>query len=467
MDDDTAEGELRMFCRNLGSARKGSGTRRAFRARHQRLRARGISRLLCGPSLILATATVAAVGNASVGAASASVPVATAAGSQCPGVSGPRNPSNPLGLATNPGVDPLHGAQFFVDGPSHGAAAGQIARLLGIDANVPVGHYLSAFQDNVSWQSFLTGTVDKKLPTVSKTNQTDIHLLEKIASEPEAQRISTASSDKGFAPGTPGGIGAFTNKLFCGNFTADPGTVPIISTYLMHPVLGGCATTAQIQKYMPLFEQRVNAIVSATGDHAVVYLLELDAVGSSACMAQHGSLPAWETMLKYEVDHFATLPHAVVYVEGGYSDSNTPQYAAKMLNTVDINKIEGFFTNDTHLQWTSNEIKYGETISHLTHGARFIINTADNGQGPKLNPHPTTQGVEDNCNPPGRGLGPQPTTDTGVANIDAYLWTHIPGNSGGSCNGGPPPGGFFPAFAIGLASRANGKLGPGSPSKPY
>ena len=456
-----------MFCRKLKSARKGPGGRRPITSEHQRPPARCIARLLCGSSVILAAATAAAAANATVAAASASVPVATAAGSQCPGVSGPRNPSNPLGLATAPGADPLRGAQFFVDGPSHGAAAGQIARLLGIDANVPVGHYLSVFQDNVSWQSFLTGTVEKKLPTVSKTNQTDVHLLEKIASEPEAQRISTASTDKGFSPGSPGGIGAFTNKLFCGNFTADPGTVPIISTYLMHPALGGCSTTAQIQKYMPLFKQRVNAIVSATGDHPVVYLLELDAVGSSACMAQHGSLPAWETMLKYEVDRFATLPHAVVYVEGGYSDSNTPQYAAKMLNQVDISKIRGFFTNDTHLQWTSHEIKYGETISHLTHGAHFIINTSENGQGPKLNPHPMTQGVEDNCNPPGRGLGPQPTTNTGVANVDAYLWTHIPGNSGGSCNGGPPPGAFFPAYAIGLASRANGKLDPGSPSKPY
>ncbi len=457
-----------MYSRNLASARPRPGDGHAVRAKRQRFRASVVARLLCGSSVVLAAAaTAVAAGSVSVASAQARGPVATAAGSECAGVSGPRNPSNPLGLATAPGANPLKGAQFFVDGPAHGAAAGQIARLLGIDANVPVGQYLPAFQDDVSWQSFLTNTVDKKLSTVSKTNQTDIQLLEKIASEPEAQRISTASSDKGFSPGTPGGLAAFTNKLFCGNFTADPGTVPIISTYLMHPVLGGCSTTAQIQSYMPLFEQRVNAIVSATGDHAVVYLLELDAVGSSACMSQKGSLPAWEKMLKYEVDQFATLPHAVVYVEGGYSDSNTPQYAAKMLNQVDISKIRGFFTNDTHLQWTSHEIKYGETISQLTHGAHFVINTSDNGQGPKLNPHPTTQGVEDNCNPPGRGLGLQPTTDTGVANVDAYLWTHIPGNSGGSCNGGPPPGTFFPAYAIGMASRANGKLGPGSPSKPY
>jgi hypothetical protein len=43
----------------------------------------------------------------------------------------------------------------------------------------------------------------------------------------------------------------------------------------------------------------------------------------------------------------ATLPHAVVYVEAGYSDSNTVGYTARALNAIDINKIRGFFTNDT------------------------------------------------------------------------------------------------------------------------
>ena len=424
---------------------------------------RHLTRWICSSGLVLTAAAAASGASATVAAAST-----PRFSSDCGGVSGPRNPDNPLGLSTAPsGNNPLDGAQFFVDGPAHGAAAGQIARILGIDANVPVGHYLPAFKDDVSWQSFLTDTVDKKLPTVSSQDQTDIKLLEKIASQPESQRISIASADKGTQPGTPAGIAAFTNKLFCGNFTADPGTVPVITTYFMHPVLGGCSTTKQIEDYMPLFKDRVDAVVSATGDHRVVYLLELDAVGSSACMARQGSLPAWEKMLKYEVDQFATIPHAVVYVEGGYSDSNTPRYAAKMLNHVDINKIEGFFTNDTHQQWTSHELKYGEKISHMTGGAHFIIDTADNGTGPKLNPHPMTEGVEDNCNPPGRGLGIQPTTTTGFKNVDAFLWTHIPANSAGSCNGGPPNGTFFPSYALGLAERANGQLGPGYPSKPY
>ncbi|MHB1837935.1 MAG: glycoside hydrolase family 6 protein, partial [Solirubrobacteraceae bacterium] len=75
-------------------------------------------------------------------------------------------------------------------------------------------------------------------------------------------------------------------------------------------------------------------------------------------------------------------------------------------------------------------------------------------------------GNEDLCNPPGRGLGPMDTTDTGFPLADAFMWTHPPGNSSG-CGGGPPGGVFWPAYAIGLAERANQQLGPRFPSRPY
>jgi hypothetical protein len=45
---------------------------------------------------------------------------------------GKRDPSNPLMLPVGPAAgNPLQGANFFVDGPAHGDAAGQIAKLLG------------------------------------------------------------------------------------------------------------------------------------------------------------------------------------------------------------------------------------------------------------------------------------------------------------------------------------------------
>ncbi len=388
--------------------------------------------------------------------------VADSGASGCTGLAAPRDAANPLGLAKTPGADPLSGARFFVDGPTHGAAAGEIARLLGIDSSVPVGHWLPAFPDDESWQNFLTTTVDPKLAGASASVRRRVELLEDIAREPETQLVSTHADG-----GSPAGISAFVTKILCHNLTADAGSVPVLSTYLMHPVLGECASTSQIDAYMPLFERRVNAMAAATGSQPVVYLLELDAVGSSSCMAKEGSLPAWERMLRYEVDRIASLRHAVVYIEGGYSDSNNPSYAAKILNAADIRRVRGFFTNDTHNNWTISEVRYGEHVSRLTGGSHFIIDTAQNGRGPKLNPHPATQGIEDLCNPPGLGLGPLPTTRATFPNVDALLWTHTPGNSSGPCNGGPPPGSFWPARAMQLAASANQQYGPHYPSRPY
>lgn len=63
---------------------------------------------------------------------------------QCPEpYSAGRDRSNPLALPTPPGPNPLNGARFFVDGPTHGAAAGAIAQLMGLNP--------TALPDDESW----------------------------------------------------------------------------------------------------------------------------------------------------------------------------------------------------------------------------------------------------------------------------------------------------------------------------
>ncbi len=342
-------------------------------------------------------------------------------------------------------------------GPSRGNyAATTIAKLLGINvAQIPPTESWASFERQIE-----TGPPQRKLAS-DPALATKVDELALIARQPQAQRISTYSWG-----GTPSGIFKQTRKVFCTIEASDPGTIPIISTYFLHPNLHGCPTTAQIDGYMPRFRRQIRAMAKATGRHPAVYLLELDAIGSSGCIARQGAMPAWEAALRFEMRTVEALPHTVVYVEGGYSDSNTPRYAARILNAVRVQRIQGFFTNDTHNQWTSNEVRYGLRISRRTGGAHFIVNTSDNGRGPKLNAHPGRQGVEDLCNPPGRGVGIPDTTDTGHPTADAFLWTHPPGISGGTCNGGPG-GGFWPAKAEAEASRANDRLGPATPSRPY
>jgi cellulase/cellobiase CelA1 len=109
----------------------------------------------------------------------------------------------------------------------------------------------------------------------------------------------------------------------------------------------------------------------------------------------------------------AALSHTVVYVEGGYSDSNSVTYTARVLNAIGVNRIRGFFTNDTHEAWTIDEVRWATKVARRTHGAHFIVDTADNGRGPLLNRVKVGHGIEDLCNPPKRGLGPPDTTNTG------------------------------------------------------
>jgi endoglucanase len=375
-----------------------------------------------------------------------------------------RNPANPLDLPVPPPPgNPLTGAQFFVDGPAHGAAAGAIARLVGLDPK--------HISDSETWGKFYdrlqSGPIAAKLgrnPGLAHK----VKLLEKIASEPEANRFSLYSGGGG-----PGAIYGQVHKILCHNMQADPGTVPIFTTFFLYQA-GYCESKSDILVHRGTFQRQIDEMARGIDKRPAVMLLELDAIGASHCMQSTGALPYWEANIRYEVDKMAALPHTVVYVEGGYADGNSPGYTASVLRAVDVGKIRGFFTNDTHEDWTISEIRWAQRVSRLTGGAHFIVNTATNGNGPLVPRNRVRYGNEILCNPPGRGIGPLPTTTATdprshklFGGADALLWTAPPGNSSGGCNGGPPAGTFWDAKAEALSARANGKLGPGYPSQPY
>jgi Glycosyl hydrolases family 6 len=420
----------------------------------------GTSRRLLLGGLLLVLALGATVGVASASSSPTRGPRAFVVhpGQQlCPEpYSATRNPANPLDLPHDPGGDPLNGARFFVDGPRHGEAASATARLLGINPNrYPESYSWAAFENDLSH-----GRLHRKLrghPSLAYA----VHLLEKIASQPETERMSPWSEGGG-----PGAIYDETQKILCGTMSADPGSVPVFNTYFLYQA-GYCESAGTIRAHRGTFERQVSEMAQAIDRRPAVILAEMDAVGSSPCMARNGGLGEWEANIRYELGRFAALPHTVVYIEGGYSDAASAGYTARVLRAVGVRGIRGFYTNDTHLNWTRKEIRWGEKVARLAGGTHFIVNTSDSGKGPLLNAHPATQGVEDLCNPPGRGAGPRPTTDTGFPNVDAYLWVHVPGESSGHCNGGTAAGTFWLARTLVEARNANGRLGPRMRSKPY
>ncbi len=321
-----------------------------------------------------------------------------------------RNPQNPLALAAAPPPsDPLIGAQPFIDW-TWGLAARQAQ----------------------AWRS--------RQPNAAA-------LLDVIAREPQVERFGNWTTD----PQTSVG------KLLARAASEEPGTVPEISTYYLHDTrydTGPCGTQTDPAWRPATYHRWISAFAQGIGQYRAIVFLEMDAVLITGCLSHHG-LDQRLAELRDAATVLGQLPHAVVYMDAGAADGLSSQRTAWLLNQAGVSHIQGFFLNSTHDDWTSNEIRYGEAISRMTGGKHFVVSTAMNGRGPLVPANRVKDGNEVLCNPSGRGLGPLPTFHTGYPNVDAFAWIGNPGRSGGTCNGGPATGTFWPQYAVGLVEHAD------------
>jgi endoglucanase len=209
------------------------------------------------------------------------------------------------------------------------------------------------------------------------------------------------------------------------------------------------------------------------------------------------------SMLNYAVDALKALPRVAVYLDGTHSAWLGVGDIADRLVKGGVERADGFYLNASNYQFTANLTQYGTWISKCIAGGdfagcanqywnggpdgtkiadlvgawtggalsnygvwsddsdlpelntsginarfsaepttHFVIDTSRNGQGPwTMDGAPGD--IQDWCNPPDRGLGARPTTNTGNELVDAHLWIKIPGESDGECHrwveGGPDP----------------------------
>ena len=233
----------------------------------------------------------------------------------------------------------------------------------------------------------------------------------------------------------------------------EPSSVPELSTYNLSS--HGCSHGSDSRSRVRAYHRFVQGLARGIGAYRAILFLEEDAVMTVGCLSPHGR-QVRVAELRYAIDTLSRLPHLVVYVDGGAADALGAGRTARLLRDVGVSKIQGFFLNSTHFDWTSREIQYGEAISRMTGGKHFVVNTSENGRGPLKPPNPVRQGNEILCNPPGRGLGPKPTFNTGYPKVDAFAWIAYPGQSDGACRpGAPKVGAFWPTWALALVRNAD------------
>jgi endoglucanase len=285
--------------------------------------------------------------------------------------------------------------------------------------------------------------------------------LRVIAREPGTARFGSFSFGANGVPDIQTAVSRYLTRAA----VQEPGALPMMATYRV--VDGHCGRWADPPADQAAYHNFIQGFAQGIGSDRAVLFLEMDSLITTPCLSPQG-LDVRMNELNDAINLLtANCPRLVIYLDAGAADALPARRAATLLGRAGVAKIQGFFLNSTHFDWTAKEIAYGEQISRLTGGKHFVVNTGENGQGPLVPNNVATDGNEVLCNPPGRGLGPLPTTNTGYANVDAFGWTSNPGESGGRCvPGAPPTGVYWPAYAVMLVHNANFAVGKSASARP-
>lgn len=195
------------------------------------------------------------------------------------------------------------------------------------------------------------------------------------------------------------------------------------------------------------YRQWIGRFADALGDAKALVVLEPDAVAHIVDGCTPGEYHAErEQLLGEAIDRLKRQPHTTVYLDAGNpSWIKDPRKLVEPLRRAGVAKADGFSLNVSNFQTDAVTKEYGRRLSKDLDGKHFVIDSSRNGNGPLPGEW---------CNPPGRALGTAPTTSTGETALDAYLWVKRPGESDGTCEGGPDAGQWWPEYALGLAGNS-------------
>lgn len=199
----------------------------------------------------------------------------------------------------------------------------------------------------------------------------------------------------------------------------------------------------------------VGHVAAGIGRGRATVVLEPDALGQVGQMS-----PADQVTRYRELAHaVATLktanPATTVLLDA--SAWIAPATLATSLQSAGVVRANGFVLDTSNFETTASMETVGEAVLAALghggiHGRTYAVDTSRNGAGPYT---AGTDGLNW-CNPPGRGLGHVPATapDPTHRHLSADLWVKSPGESDGTCHGGPTAGQFWTSYADGLVLHA-------------
>ncbi|KAI9916074.1 hypothetical protein PsorP6_006907 [Peronosclerospora sorghi] len=177
------------------------------------------------------------------------------------------------------------------------------------------------------------------------------------------------------------------------------------------------------------YESFLSELTKAVGDRKVLYIVEPDAVGLLA-KGGCGKSAGYLDNLKVAVQALSANANAQLYVDVGYwllADPSAAEEVGTIMKALSASgKLKGVTINTSNYRSTDECTTYCSNFQKAvgSQSMTCIIDTSRNYNG-----NPTT----DWCNIKSAGIGKPPTSNTGIPNVDYFLWIKVPGESDGIC----------------------------------
>lgn len=270
----------------------------------------------------------------------------------------------------------------------------------------------------------------------------DTRWLETHPNDPKSplirSRIGSVGKAYWYGPGDPSYVGQLAADA-----KAQDKLVVLVPYALPSRDQGG--NIGDVQAYRDYSQRMATAI----GDTPTVVVLEPDSV--LLWPDDPAAVDIRVRSLQAALDAYSALPNTWVYLDGTDGRFQDPVAVADRLNSIlDGHGAHGIAYNSSNYNTPEQIDSYAAQVQqHLNRSNMpYVLDSSRNGLGPDA--------AGNWCNPAGRGLGHEPTTDPPAGNAEAWLWVKTPGTSDGYCGAYPavPSGQFDPQIARDLIDNA-------------
>lgn len=231
------------------------------------------------------------------------------------------------------------------------------------------------------------------------------------------------------------------------------GQIPLAIAYMIPNRDCGGASAGGAPNFSAYRSWATN-FAAGLGNRTAVVLLEPDSLALQTCLGSQ-ELNDRNSAISFAVSAIKSAnPNAKVYLDGGHSAWNAASEQARRLVAAGVRNADGFYSNVSNFRTTSDEVNFGRNVLSSIGASNLhqVIDVSRNGRGPN---------GSEWCDPAGRGTGVAPTTNTGEATVDAFVWAKPPGEADGCA---AAAGTFVPDLAYQLA--LNGVVTSPPPSNP-